>query len=1507
MIISMKLRQTLSSILCLLLIVTSIVIPYSYTYAANTDDELPENIRIDKADFDTITDTAAYYKSQYGDDAVQYFNSTNGESRIKRINFLQYPEGQYLQVNGQVTIDIPARDAKIWRLFKDVRFEGSASQQMELYIIDPNGVETKWTVFPNGGWKDGITGLYTNYTKMSFQSTNPTESITNPWLVKDQNGNVRYDGYKMKIVGNGTIRSIYHWEEEGIPLQFDTAAWTVLGGDKDILNVTANVYALTNLDMNGVNKLPEDVFKRYHVNSGPIGIEQSSGSITLLDEAYQKVTNDWGFTPGRGAFHYSLATDNAGLKEDTAHPGYADFTETNKIYAKNQDAIDKFDNLYASVGKNYVLTLDGWPKWMWEDPNSAASVHFGTPSYANFDAAADSAAKLIKSIDTRFDGRGPKYVEVKNESTIPQEWWFFLTNPSQAWNKLAEFHNKVATAVKAENPDVLVGGPSSAFMYLEKNGFDEAKAQLKFMDDTRDTLDWYSHHFYENSNLFINDRSNNSDGFLSGRLEAVLDLLKAHMVNTNNVKPIYITEEGTYNTGGTDLDYFQKLVAYNGYMLRFMNYADSIGMLVPYLYPIINWKPTADNTFYKYNETMNGLKEQMTPLEAYVDMWKDYRGAFLPSEADNDRVYTNAVRYNDKVYVAVQNLNSQRVNLDLNVLTGGTGIANITRKHFYLEKGNLKYEEENVADLNNVYMRVQEMSVFEITLDSNPQFAKTWERKSSFARQELQATSETAPAEFTIPTSIADLAKSTLRVGFGKDGSGFKTDMTVEINPGSGSGESFTKDLEFTNKSGDVLTFADFKLDPSKVKSNNTIRITIPENGGHITSVQLINYYDHAAPVGVVTTQLVQPIANAKARMQAAAVSQTGAELAVGQKWVMKHIHDSLNIELTKAEIVNNDTLATSDEVALVQKNLAKALEIFDKNTKTKGTSVGTTGAVFSFEDGEAVNYVANGPGLTLTRGTEGVTTGTKALKAEFTQFTSYAWDASGKYSSNIDFTTTSEGWNLEGKPIKFDVKNLENTAAQIRVEVTDGLQNKGTYYYAVAPNASRNISISEFGVTAASWLTDGYYARNAAVDTTNIKSIRIYVFTPTAAPLTKATLAFDNIMLGNVSTDSVPGPDPAPGTTISFEDGEAIQYTYNNQAMTVTRGTEGATQGTKALKVDFNQFTAFSWDTSGKYSGNVDFTAPAEGWNLGGKPLKLDAKNLESVATQLRVEVADMAGNKGTYYFALAPNASRSITISEFGVTAASWQADGYYARAAAIDTTKLKSVKLYVFAPTAAPLTKATLAFDAITLSTAAAPPVTPPVTPTLEAADQTVKAGTTFKVPVTLKNAKDLGRLKANVQYDSNVLTLAGITFTNQLPTVQYNDTVAGMLTFDGVNAAGLTSTDATIAELTFTAKSGISQDVTAAIGITGIEANTINEAPYAITAQNHIITVTVFLQPGDVNDDGKVDGLDALKLMRHLANQAALTTAQVSAADYDGDGVLTASDALKMLKKSVGLID
>ncbi|MEK3885146.1 sugar-binding protein [Paenibacillus sp. PL2-23] len=195
-----------------------------------------------------------------------------------------------------------------------------------------------------------------------------------------------------------------------------------------------------------------------------------------------------------------------------------------------------------------------------------------------------------------------------------------------------------------------------------------------------------------------------------------------------------------------------------------------------------------------------------------------------------------------------------------------------------------------------------------------------------------------------------------------------------------------------------------------------------------------------------------------------------------------------------------------------------------------------------------------------------------------------------------------------------------------------------------------------------------------------------------------------------------------------------------------------------------------------------------------------------------------------------------------------------------------------------------------------------------PVIGAEDMTITEGQSFVLPLTLRHTDGLGRLKAVIHYDPNRLTFKQITFKDILPLVEYNAETPGLIVFDGINEAGITSASELIAELEFTAKPLAGEEsATMSILLDGIEAHTTLGAPYSITAQAAVITIDERIVFGDVNDDGRIDGLDALKLMRHLTNLETLTAEQAKAADYDGDGVLTTSDVLKILKKSVGLID
>ncbi|OON95007.1 MAG: hypothetical protein ATN31_02135 [Candidatus Epulonipiscioides saccharophilum] len=795
--------------------------------------ELPPNILENARCFELIDDITADYTNKFSSfNPAGYITKVNGEKNLQRLTFFSPTEP--LVVNGQSDIDLPADVATIMRFFTNFYYTGDFENgnAMKLYIVSPDGKEH---ILNNNGNSWGSAGKKASHGPISATGHLPIGAPTSQ---------IDYSGYKLRFKGTGTIAQVYLWNPSGIATEYDTSAYGVLGADLPIEEIKIKIDTTANLILDGYGEFEPGAYKNLHAT--PLSLFSNTTTITSSDEISSKAYEDWGFEAARGTYRFQSFEDSKLIT--AGENGYTKIEdELYELYQPNLKLQQKFENLYPTIGNDYVATFDGWPSWQWEQGITVDKLS-ASPAYEHFDAAADIAGHIVKAFNTKFGDYAPKYFEVKNESTITNEWHFFNTESKEvAWNYLTEFHNKMADAIHELNPNTLVGGPSSAFMYLEKNNFNEAKYQLDFMDATKNSLDWYSHHFYENSNLMVNGRKDNSDGFLAGRFEAVMDLLIGHMENTDNVKPFLITEAGNYNSLHTDIDYFQKLTAYNGYMLRFMDYPEVVEMYVPYLYALAGWTPDSNINLYQFvnSKAQNqGIKDQMTYAEAYVDIWKDFDGKYILSEVvANDelleeRVFTKAVRDGDTIYLAVHNLNPARVELDLDF---GAKVISASKKYSYLEYADLNYKNEVVEDLDNIYMRAQEMAMFEIKLEEGTAFDGTLARESYYSAQELVDSG--ANKIFTIKVDSFDNAKkeaATLRVNFGREKQGFDGQMDVSIN-GTHIG---TRSLEYTNKSGDIFTFMDFDLpDTSVIKyGENEITVSMP-TGGVISNVKLINYY----------------------------------------------------------------------------------------------------------------------------------------------------------------------------------------------------------------------------------------------------------------------------------------------------------------------------------------------------------------------------------------------------------------------------------------------------------------------------------------------------------------------------------------------------------------------------------------------------------------------------------------------------------------------------------------
>ena len=80
---------------------------------------------------------------------------------------------------------------------------------------------------------------------------------------------------------------------------------------------------------------------------------------------------------------------------------------------------------------------------------------------------------------------------------------------------------------------------------------------------------------------------------------------------------------------------------------------------------------------------------------------------------------------------------------------------------------------------------------------------------------------------------------------------------------------------------------------------------------------------------------------------------------------------------------------------------------------------------------------------------------------------------------------------------------------------------------------------------------------------------------------------------------------------------------------------------------------------------------------------------------------------------------------------------------------------------------------------------------------------------------------------------------------------------------------------------------------------------NEKPIGVNFEAITVTVQSVLS-GDVNGDGSVDTIDAIRLAKYLVGLVELTDAQMKAADVNGDGSVDTIDAIRLAKYLVGLI-
>ncbi|WP_148618649.1 beta-agarase [Mariniblastus fucicola] len=576
---------------------------------------------------------------------------------------------------------------------------------------------------------------------------------------------------RAKTSGPVVVSEVAFSSQGKLRTTFDDIPFRNLGDEHPVESVVVEIDTTRELSISGHVDLEREKFFRFYARPG------------MHHPSAEKWAYERNFLPGRqiSKMQYALvkgySKNQPKLKESKSKQGHADLSFF--------DAYDSTPTVTKAIEPireiDYAMCLDNWPDFM-----SIDHVGRGTPKVEFFDAAAELAGAVVAD-QIKDGGRTATWWEVKNESTIKSEWDYHWAENS--WDLLADFHNKVADAIHERAPETKVGGPSSAWMQLQIKDFSLYKSQRKFMDATKGKLDFYSHHFYEDFNTIgaWERRSSTYSNYLAGRLEAILNMFRAHMHGTDNVRPILITECGSLQPGTGPSDYWLRLRSWSAYTHKFMQRPNEIDMSVPFAFLTVPWNPNSGNAAFVPDEDgkgTNGPIENLnaTPVTHFFDLWSDFDGRRLPVSFSRKWLDVTALHDGKRIHVALTNMGGQRLNVELSGISDLDSIESIRQKRLFYRDGKVHFDPaKSLKDLSAVDVDVEETTIVTIELKQPLEVEGLLRRECFYAADTaIKADGSAEGFRISIPKH-GDVEKARLIIGVHRDG-GLKDPLELNIN-----------------------------------------------------------------------------------------------------------------------------------------------------------------------------------------------------------------------------------------------------------------------------------------------------------------------------------------------------------------------------------------------------------------------------------------------------------------------------------------------------------------------------------------------------------------------------------------------------------------------------------------------------------------------------------------------------------------------------------------------------
>ncbi|QDT70821.1 Beta-porphyranase A precursor [Planctomycetes bacterium MalM25] len=484
-------------------------------------------------------------------------------------------------------------------------------------------------------------------------------------------------------------------------------------------------------------------------------------------------------------------------------------------------------------------------------------VHTGHPRDAlRYDTDVQAAADYVTTYYTTVVNDVPEFYEPMNEPFVHAGDSEFSDAPStEAMRlKMAELYAAIGEAVD-DTPalaNMNVVGYASAWPSMELWDFGHWDSRMKmFMDVAGEHMDAFSTHLYDGVNVTgQNTRRSGSNS------EAILDLIETYShVKWGEVKPHAITEYGGIESGYgdtyTDIRSAQSLRSINHLLFNLLEREDDLLISIPFITDKATWFLSPGNNCEPYGAALwkhiaptascNGPYEYTWKVK-FFDLWKDVQGERGVIDTSDPDVQAQLFIDGNTAYVAVNNLADSAQTIDLELLSGMSGLQNVELRQMEIpSSASLEPTYTETVQANapeSVTLQTGGTAVLVYNFDSPIEFNKTVHSEKYYTTTHLQPINADQAINFNFDgVQTASEGEATLRMSIGRKHDRSKA-PEVTVNGTQVDVPADWKGYDQANRD-DFFGMIEIPVAIELLQANNDISVTFPDTGGRVSSMIL--------------------------------------------------------------------------------------------------------------------------------------------------------------------------------------------------------------------------------------------------------------------------------------------------------------------------------------------------------------------------------------------------------------------------------------------------------------------------------------------------------------------------------------------------------------------------------------------------------------------------------------------------------------------------------------------